>query len=175
LFSTIVNTVLYINIKLRFLIVFISFLMTFIISFLWWKDFLRESILGYHTHKLEVSLRSAILLFILSEIFFFISFFWAFYDGALSPTFDIGLSWPPIGISPLSVYSVPLLNTIILLTRGISVTLCHHSIINNYFYKSVYSLVLTIILGIYFLFIQWVEYSEASFSISDGIYGRTFL
>lgn len=78
--------------------------------------------MGYHTHKLESSLRVGILFFILSEVFFFISFFWGFYDSALSPSVDLGLVWPPIGIMPLSVYSVPLLNTVILLTRGISVT-----------------------------------------------------
>jgi cytochrome c oxidase subunit 3 len=47
--------------------------------------------IGYHTHKLEVSLRVAILLFILSEVFFFVSFFWAFYDASLSPTIDVGI------------------------------------------------------------------------------------
>lgn len=78
--------------------------------------------LGYHTHKLEVSLRVGILLFILSEVFFFISFFWAFYDASLSPTVELGIVWPPKGIVPLSVYSVPLLNTIILLSSGITVT-----------------------------------------------------
>jgi len=48
--------------------------------------------LGYHTHKLEVSLRVAILLFILSEVFFFVSFFWAFYDASLSPTVEVGIT-----------------------------------------------------------------------------------
>jgi len=83
---------------------------------------MRESLAGYHTHKLEVRLRVGMLLFILSEVFFFVSFFWAFYDASLAPSTELGLTWPPKGIMPLSVYSVPLLNTVILLTRGITVT-----------------------------------------------------
>ena len=130
--------------------------------------------LGYHTHKLEVSLRVGILLFILSEVFFFVSFFWAFYDASLSPTVELGMIWPPKDIVPLSPYSVPLLNTLILLSRGVTVTWAHHSIMNNFFSKRVYSLFVTVVLGVYFLYMQWIEYAEAQFSISDGIYGRTF-
>lgn len=134
----------------------------------------RESIIGFHTHKLELRLRCAMLLFILSEVFFFVSFFWAFYDSSLSPVYSVGLVWPPVGVIPLSFYSVPLLNTVILLARGISVTWAHHSIVRNYFLKSVLALAITICLGVYFLFMQWVEYSEASFSMADGIYGSCF-
>lgn len=174
LFSTISNLVLYINLKVSLLIVLLPTLLTVFISFLWWKDVNRERIIGYHTHKLEVRLRVGMLLFILSEVFFFVSFFWAFYDASLSPTVELGIIWPPKGIVPLSVYSVPLLNTIILLSRGITVTWAHHSIINNFFNKSVFSLFITVLLGVYFLYIQWLEYSEAQFAISDGVYGRTF-
>lgn len=174
LFSLLGNTVLYINIKFSFLIVLIPIVLTILVSFLWWKDFSRERILGYHTHKLEVRLRISMLLFILSEVFFFVSFFWAFYDASLAPSIELGMVWPPKGIIPLSVYSVPLLNTVILLTRGITVTWAHHSLINNYFNKSFISLLFTIMLGVYFLYMQYLEYSEAQFAISDGVYGRTF-
>jgi cytochrome c oxidase subunit 3 len=133
LLSVMSNRVLYLNLKLSLSYVLVPILFLTLCSFLWWKDFLRERIVGYHTHKLEVSLRIGFLLFILSEVFFFVSFFWAFYDASLSPTIELGLTWPPKGISPLSVYSVPLLNTVILLTRGITVTWAHHSIINNFF------------------------------------------
>lgn len=174
LFSILGNTVLWINLKLSLSIVLFPTFILIIMMFLWWKDVNRERIIGYHTHKLEVSLRAAILLFILSEVFFFVSFFWAFYDASLSPTIDLGIAWPPKGIVPLSVYSVPLLNTIILLTSGITVTWAHHSIINNFFNKSVFSLLFTVILGVYFLIMQWAEYDEAQFSIADGVYGSTF-
>lgn len=174
LFSLLANLVLCINLLLSFYYVLVSFLILLFLSFIWWKDFSRERILGFHTHKLELSLRISILLFILSEVFFFISFFWAFYDSSLSPTVELGMSWPPKGIIPLSVYSVPLLNTIILLTRGVTVTWCHHSLINNFFLKSFISLLFTVFLGSYFLYMQYLEYSEAQFSISDRVYGRTF-
>lgn len=130
--------------------------------------------LGYHTHKLEARLRVAFALFILSEVFFFVSFFWAFYDASLSPTVELGLAWPPKGVIPLSTYSVPLLNTVILLSRGITVTWAHHAIMNNLFNKSVVRLGVTVVLGAYFLLMQLAEYNEAQFSISDGVYGSTF-
>jgi len=76
LFSLLGNTVLYINLKFTFYMVVLPLVLTILISFLWWKDFSRERILGYHTHKLEVRLRVSMLLFILSEVFFFVSFFW---------------------------------------------------------------------------------------------------
>lgn len=174
LFSMLGNSVLYFNIKLSISLVLLSVFLLVLISFLWWKDFSRERMLGYHTHKLELSLRVSILLFILSEVFFFVRFFWAFYDASLAPNVELGIIWPPKGIVPLAVYSVPLLNTVILLTRGITVTWAHHSLINNYFFKSLISLFITVCLGIYFLYMQYLEYSEAQFAISDGVYGRTF-
>lgn len=174
LFSLLGNTVLFINIKASLAVLLFSLFFTVLVSFLWWKDFSRESMLGYHTHKLEVRLRISMLLFILSEVFFFVSFFWAFYDASLAPSIELGIVWPPKGILPLSVYSVPLLNTVILLTSGITVTWAHHSLINNFFYKRFVSLLFTVVLGAYFLYIQYLEYREAQFAISDGAYGRTF-
>lgn len=174
LFSLLGNTVLFINIKASLAVLLFSLFFTVLVSFLWWKDFSRESMLGYHTHKLEVRLRISMLLFILSEVFFFVSFFWAFYDASLAPSIELGIVWPPKGILPLSVYSVPLLNTVILLTSGITVTWAHHSLINNFFYKRFVSLLFTVVLGAYFLYMQYLEYREAQFAISDGAYGRTF-
>jgi cytochrome c oxidase subunit 3 len=174
LFSAISNVVLWINLKVTLSYVLFPVLIVVVTTFLWWKDVMRERLVGYHTHKLEISLRVGMLLFILSEVFFFLSFFWAFYDAALSPTVELGLSWPPKGILPLSVYSVPLLNTVILLTRGITVTWAHHSIMNNFFNKSVVRLAVTVMLGAYFMYMQYLEYREARFALSDGVYGRTF-
>lgn len=173
-FSTLGRFVLYFRFKVS-----LSYLLlcTFVLTlcvFLWWKDFLRESVLGYHTHKLEVRLRVSMLLFILSEVFFFLSFFWAFYDASLSPVVEIGIIWPPKGILPLSVYSVPLLNTIILLSRGVTVTWAHHALINNYFNKTLFRLLFTVVLGVYFMIMQYLEYDESQFTIADGVYGRTF-
>jgi len=142
--------------------------------FLWFKDLRREALLGFHGHKLEVCLRVAILLFILREIFFFFRFFWAFFDAAMAPTVEYGLNWPPKGILPISFYSVPLLNTIILLTSGVRVTWAHHSLTRNESTGTIAGLLITIFLGGYFLVLQIEEYATSSFSISDGIFGRIF-
>jgi len=174
LFALPINIIFWINLKLSVFYFLSTMGILIFLSLLWWKDFSNERIIGYHTHKLELRLRSRILLFILSEVFFFLSFFWAFYDRSLAPTLELGIIWPPKGIIPLSVYSVPLLNTLILLSRGITVTWAHHRLMINFFKKRVIRLGLTVILGIYFIYIQWLEYNEAIFSIRDGVYGRTF-
>lgn len=174
LFSLLGNVVLWSNLKISFIVLFFSFMLLLSLIFLWWSDLKIERVLGYHTHKLEVSLRVGMLLFILSEVFFFLRFFWSFYDFSLAPSLEVGLIWPPKGIAPLSTYSVPLLNTIILLSRGLTVTWAHHRLINNYFGVSVFSLFVTVLLGVYFLYMQWLEYSEAMFRIRDGSFGRIF-
>lgn len=174
LLSLTTNIVIWFRFKISIYRVLFSLFLVTCIRFLWWKDVSRERIIGYHTHKLEFRLRIRILLFILSEVCFFFSFFWAFYDAAIAPTVDIGIIWPPKGILPLSVYSVPLLNTVILLTRGITVTWAHHALINNYYNKSLVRLIVTVLLGAYFIRIQYLEYAEAAFTMSDGVYGSTF-
>lgn len=174
MFSLATNFVFWFRFKLSIINVLFSLIVVTTIAFLWWKDFMRERIVGYHTHKLEYRLRIRILFFILSEVCFFVSFFWAFYDASIAPTIDIGISWPPKGITPLSVYSVPLLNTVILLTRGITVTWAHHALINNFYNKTALRLLITVLLGAYFIVMQFVEYNEASFAMADGVYGSTF-
>lgn len=174
LFSLMSTVVLWTNIFLGLDSLLFNFILVVLLSYAWWKDLSRERNIGYHTHKLEVRLRVAMLLFILSEVFFFVSFFWAFYDRSLSPSVELGIVWPPVGILPLSVYSVPLLNTVILLSSGVSITWSHHCLTRNLYSNSVFSLAITILLGIYFLIMQYEEYSEAPFALSDGVYGRTF-
>ena len=174
LFSSTTGVVFWFHGKLDVLYVLLGVLSVRVISFIWWRDVIRESLLGFHTSKLELGFRSSIILFITSEVFFFISFFWGYYDGSLSPSVDIGLSWPPKGIFPLSVYSVPLLNTVILLSSGVSITWSHHRLIINNYTRIFISLFITLSLGVYFLYLQYCEYMETSFTITDGIYGSTF-
>ena len=166
--------VLWFHFKLPSITLILTLLPLIIIMFLWWRDVIRESLIGYHTSKLEYSMRSGFLLFILSEVFFFLRFFWAFFDRRLSPSVDLGLSWPPLGILPLEVYSIPLLNTVILLSSGVSITWSHHSLICNSYFNSAFSLLFTVTLGVYFLYIQFVEYTDSAFSLADGVYGSTF-
>lgn len=115
-----------------------------------------------------------IILFIVSEIFFFISFFWAFFHSSLSSTIELGLCWPPRGVDRFDPFKIPLLNTIILLSSGIAVTWAHHSLLTNNFKQINNSLLITVTLGVYFSFLQIYEYIDSRFSISDSCYGATF-
>nr|YP_010409992.1 cytochrome c oxidase subunit III [Ateles paniscus]URH15371.1 cytochrome c oxidase subunit III [Ateles paniscus]URH15644.1 cytochrome c oxidase subunit III [Ateles paniscus] len=141
----------------------------------WWRDVVRESTYqGHHTMPVQKGLRYGMVLFIISEVFFFAGFFWAFYHSSLAPAPQTGGHWPPTGILPLNPMEVPLLNTAILLASGVTITWAHHSLMESNREESIQALAMTIALGIYFTCLQMSEYSEASFTISDGIYGSTF-
>nr|YP_009694512.1 cytochrome c oxidase subunit III [Eurydema oleracea]QEI26497.1 cytochrome c oxidase subunit III [Eurydema oleracea] len=141
----------------------------------WWRDIIRESTFqGHHTIKVTNGLKIGMILFIISEVFFFISFFWGFFHSSLAPTVEIGMMWPPKGIIVFNPMEIPLLNTMILLCSGMTVTWAHHSLMNNNYSETTKSLMLTVMLGIYFTILQAYEYNEASFCISDSIYGSCF-
>lgn len=152
-----------------------SMLGLLIVSAQWWRDVSREStLLGQHSNVVELGMRWGIVLFICSEVFFFVSFFWRFFYSRLSPGLELGRVWPPIGLSPFNPLGVPLLNSLVLLVSGISVTWGHHRLLAQAHTQAVQGVGLTIILGYYFRFLQAVEYWEASFRIRDGAYGRLF-
>ena len=129
---------------------------------------------GKHTLLVSNGLRWGINLFNFSGIFFFISFFWAFFHSSLAPNIEIGTIWPPLNIIPFNPFQIPLLNTIILISSGITVTWAHHGLIENNYSQTTQGLFITIILGIYFTILQAYEYIEAPFTIADRIYGSTF-
>lgn len=150
-------------------------LITILIIFQWWRDITREGTFqGLHTYPVTIGLRWGIILFITSEVFFFISFFWAFFHRSLAPTIELGITWPPKGIIPFNPLQIPLLNTLILLTSGLTVTWAHHRLIENNFTQTTQGLSLTVILGVYFTILQAYEYIEAPFTIADSVYGSTF-
>nr|QNV12047.1 cytochrome c oxidase subunit III [Linyphia triangularis] len=153
----------------------LSFIFLFMVVLAWWRDVVRESTFqGYHSSLVVSGLMLGMILFIVSEIFFFLSFFWAFFHSSLNPVIELGGVWPPMGVDPLNAFQVPLLNTIILLGSGVSVTWAHQALLMENLSKAKISLMLTWLLGLYFLFLQWVEYSMSSFSISDSIFGSSF-
>lgn len=152
----------------------VTYLYPVYIALLWFKDVSRERMVGYHTHKLEMRLRTGFLLFILREVFLFFSFFWSFFDSAMAPSVEYGLVWPPKGMEGIDPLDIPLLNTIILLSSGATITMGHASLMKGEFNNTVHGLWMTIGLGIYFLALQVHEYSEAPFSMADGQYGRIF-
>jgi len=155
--------------------ILLSFPCTLLCIFQWWRDVTREATFqGCHTQKVYKGIRLGIILFIISEIFFFISFFWAYFHSSLAPSIEIGQRWPPLGIKPFNPFDIPLINTVILISSGITITWSHRRITSNKFKESQKSLILTIILGIYFTFLQLIEYYEAPFTLADSIYGSTF-
>lgn len=141
----------------------------------WWRDVIREATYqGHHTLVVQKGLKIGMLWFIISEVCFFISFFWAFFHSALSPAVELGVVWPPVGIQALNPFEVPLLNTAILLSSGATVTWSHHALIAGNRKQAISGLLLTIILGVLFTALQALEYYEASFTIADSVYGSTF-
>nr|ARH55085.1 cytochrome c oxidase subunit 3 [Mecinus janthinus] len=152
-----------------------SMLTNLLILFQWWRDIVRESTLqGHHTMKVTVGLRLGMMLFITSEILFFTGFFWSFFHSSLSPSIELGMNWPPKGIKPFNPLEIPLLNTMILLSSGLSITWAHHSMMENNYKKSFQGLFITILLGFYFSLLQMFEYLEAPFTIADSVFGSTF-
>ena len=150
-------------------------LLVFSIIFIWWRDVIREGLnLGRHTVKVKEGLGLGILLFITSEIFFFLAFFWAYFHRRLSPAHEVGCDWPPVGVYPLNAFSVPLLNTAILLASGATVTWAHYGLINNFQCETNWGLWVTIILGLYFSYLQYTEYQIAFYGFNDSVYGSTF-
>jgi cytochrome c oxidase subunit 3 len=149
--------------------------MILFIMYTWWRDIVREGTFeGQHTLQVQSGLKMGMLLFIVSEIMFFFAFFWGFFHVSFNPSHAIGGVWPPMGLAILDPWAIPLLNTVILLTSGATITVCHHSIVAGLKQKAVISLAVTILLAIVFTGLQAYEYVTAPFSISDGVFGSTF-
>jgi len=146
--------------------------------FLWWRDVLRESRTpGLHTPIVRIGLRYGMVLFIASEVMFFVAFFWAYFHFALFPEHVAGAEramWPPSGIYTFDPFHLPFLNTMILLLSGCTVTWAHHALLQNDRRSLIIGLALTVGLGIAFTSFQIVEYMEAPFQFTGGIYPSTF-
>jgi cytochrome c oxidase subunit III len=191
-----------------FAIGFFAILLTMIF---WWRDVIKEANGGDHTPVVQLHLRYGMILFIASEVMFFLAWFWAYFDASLFPN-DIdtlanvneavgmvqrnallGGQWPPVPVegteatlpstgAPIGGYfkgtfdpwGIPLVNTLILLSSGCTVTWAHHSLLKNDRRGLVIGLVLTVILGMIFTALQAYEYHHAAFSYGGHIYGSTF-
>jgi len=143
--------------------------------YFWLTDVTSEGTLnGDHTKEVVKSLLIGFLLFLVSELFVFVSVFWAFFHSSLVAAVDIGGIWPPLAIIALDPYAIPLLNTVILLSSGSTVTMGHHAILKRDRRYSIWGLLITIVLAIIFTGLQYYEYINAPFTIADSVYGSSF-
>ena len=148
----------------------------------WWTDVVHEANTGSHTRVVQLHHRYGMMMFIASEVMFFAAWFWAYFDAALyandpqlySRIENLGGVWPPKGIETLDPWHLPLLNTLILLTSGTTVTWAHHALLENDRQGLKMGLWLTVILGLIFTGVQAYEYAHASFGFKGNIYGATF-
>jgi len=144
-------------------------------AFFWFFDIVQEATyVGHHTLAVRAGLRYGFLLFIVSEIMLFFGFFWAFFHASYSPSILLGYDWPPTGVTEIPVFEFPLFNTALLSISGLSITWAHRGIAIGSFSHSIDAFLITIFLGFFFVLLQMYEYYEASFDISDSIYGTTF-
>ncbi len=96
-----------------------AFVLTIIGMALWWKDVTVEATFeGHHTNKVKSGIMQGFILFVVSEVMVFLSVFWAYGHSSLSPAVELGLVWPPAGITPLDAFAIPFLNTLLLLSSG---------------------------------------------------------
>jgi cytochrome c oxidase subunit 3 len=134
----------------------------------WWREVIKESRAGDHTPVVQIGLRYGMILFIASEVMFFVAWFWMFFDMSLFPekrtvsaieeVRTAWASWPPKGVETLDPWHLPLLNTLLLLTSGTTVTWAHHALQIGDRKGARNGLILTIILGALFTAVQAYEY-----------------
>ena len=152
----------------------------------WWSDVVSEAQIGDHTPVVRIGLRMGFILFIMSEVMFFSAWFWNFFKHAIFPPIeDLGAQtvatwqaadgvWPPPGVVPFDAWDLPLINTLILLLSGCTVTWAHHALIEGRRPSLIWGLILTVALGALFTLFQAYEYSHAQFPFSNSLYGASF-
>jgi Heme/copper-type cytochrome/quinol oxidase, subunit 3 len=146
--------------------------------FMWFSKIVNEAHAGDHTPVVQLHQRYGMILFIASEVMFFVGWFWAFFDFSLFPsalTDVVGGQWPPKAIEAvMDPFALPLLNTLILLCSGTTVTWAHHSLIHGDREGLKKGLWATVLLGVLFSFIQGYEYLHAPFGFGGNTYGSAF-
>lgn len=174
LFNLLTRTAIWIYLSNNLFII-LNLINTTLIIIIWFRDIIRErTYQGFHTLYVTNFLKFRIILFILSELIFFISFFWTFFHSSISPNIEIDITWPPKNIKFFNPFEIPLLNSFILVTSGFTVTLRHYYLLINNLKLRKFYLIFTVSLGIYFTFLQSIEYINSHFCFNDRIYGSIF-
>ncbi len=175
---------------------------TLAVLFAWFGNVIAESLAGKYNPQVDTSFRMGMMWFIFSEVMFFAAFFGALFyarmftlpwlsgvgDGALTnqfiwPGFSAG--WPTNGpaeiggdFQTIPAWGLPLVNTLILLSSGVTITIAHHALKAGHRGKLLFWLGATVLLGALFLFYQAEEYihayHELNLTLGSGIYGSTF-
>ena len=146
----------------------------------WWGDVIKESRRGDHTPVVQIGLRYGMIMFIASEVMFFVAWFWAWFEqwlyasARLPEVATAWTQWPPTGVEVFDPFHLPLLNTLILLTSGTTVTWAHHALQHNKRGEAKAGLLLTVILGACFTAVQVYESAPAEFSFGGTTYGAAF-
>jgi cytochrome c oxidase subunit 3 len=163
-------------------VLIIGFIGVLYTMYAWWTDVIQEANTGDHTPVVQMHHRYGMMLFIASEVMFFVAWFWAYFD-AFFRVDDVeqparvaatGGHWPPSGVEVFDPFHLPLFNTLILLCSGTTVTWAHHALLHNDREGLKWGLILTVALGALFTAVQIIEYSAAGFSYGGNIYGATF-
>lgn len=164
------------------LILPLGFVLVLSCMFSWWSDVIKEGQQKHHSKAVQKGLSIGMMLFILSEVMFFVAFFWSFFSARLSPLEMIADEpwsvmssiWPPKGITPLDPFNYPLINTLILLLSGTTVTWAHYALHHKQRAEALKALKITLFLAVSFTMLQAYEYHHASFGFTEGIYPTNF-
>ena len=159
----------------------IGLLAVLFVMWMWWRDVIKEAVVQKaHSPVAKIGLRYGMVLFIASEVMFFVAFFWAYFGAAFYPTEATGFVWPPQAIHPFDPFAVPFIMTLILLLSGTTVTWAHHALLEGKNKEAIKALAITVGLGVLFSCFQVYEYTHAHFGWNDGeldgrdIYSSTF-
>lgn len=161
------------------------------VMFGWWREVIKEGNVGDHTPVVQIGLRYGMILFIASEVMFFAGWFWSFFEFAIFESARVGETWdstnalyadglarfndwPPVGVETFDPFHLPLINTLILLLSGTTVTWAHHALQHGDRAGARNGLILTVILGFVFTLLQAYEYSHAQFTFDGTLYGSAF-
>ena len=158
-----------------FPLLILGFLCVLGCMFGWWRDVIKEAVVEKaHTVIVKIGMRYGMLLFIASEVMFFVAFFWSYFNASLFPTEVVGGVWPPTGIETVDPFDLPLMLTLILLLSGCTVTWAHHAIMEGNVKEMKTGLALTVLLGVIFTGFQMYEYSHVHFGFTDGVFASNF-
>lgn len=175
LLSLVLSFICYFQYKFPSYNLILSFIFFCFYVFRWFSDIIVESTFeGHHTQKVQKGIRLGMCLFIVSEIMFFFSFFWSFFHCSLAPSMVLGIMWPPKSIIVLDTWGLPLWNTIILLSSGVTITCAHRAMLFGERMSAINGILFTVVYGLLFTIIQCYEYNVAPYSINDSIFGSLF-